>query len=277
MKQSRLHVEFLSTPRSSSGYAKGIENRRRDSSLFWWTVAITLLLGVATFSWFFSIYVFAHPEKPFNYRLLTRFEKLAPPERFSALAVPTGAFIESKEGYGRYFSLSEKHLAVDNALLKRRYLTNYEEESPVYMKGKFRITDVRPLTETDAFTAGFVAKAKSHDYPNVVIEYLFPMSAAPANPAEIFARGDDLTLDRSSTFASVIHVAKLEDEIVSFTLVPLVYGTYEVSGVGNIALSPPSQLNMKAPWPIMDSQPPQQVDQPIPSSDPPAKMAGTGA
>src|SRR3954468_10816976 len=59
---------------------------RRDNGLFWWTILITLLIGVATFCWFFSIMVFKYPEKPFNYRLLTKLEKLERIARFDPLA-----------------------------------------------------------------------------------------------------------------------------------------------------------------------------------------------
>ncbi|CAN5263717.1 hypothetical protein BH23VER1_BH23VER1_06000 [soil metagenome] len=225
---------------------------RKDSGLFWWTVLITVMLGVATFCWFFSIYVFAHPEKPFAYRLLTKLEKIEPPQKFSALTVPTGQFLTPKEAYGKFYAFDDRYLEIDNSLLKRHYLTNYKEEAPLYMRGLFRIFQVRRLTDADAFTAGVVVRARSHDYPNVVVEYLFPSDQAPERPESLLSIGDDLTLDKTSTFASVIHIEKLRDDNLCFTLVPLVYGSYEVADVGKISLSPPQRLNLEAPWPVTD-------------------------
>lgn len=244
----------MSTPRASSGFASArFERKPRDGSLFWWTVLITLLLGVATTSWFFSIYVFAHPEKPFNYRLLTQLEKIAPPEKFSTLTAPQGQFLQPRDIFGRFWKHTDEHLVYENKQFQRRYLTNYVEDPPLYMKGMFRITRVRPLTSDDVFTSGIIARAEALDYPGVVIEHLFPSDAPPSQEQidALFQPGDDLQLDLNSA-AAVLNVSKISRDRLCFTLVPLVYGTYETEEIGTFSLNPPHRLNLEATWPMME-------------------------
>jgi hypothetical protein len=250
----------MSTPRSSTGYAIGKSESRRDRSLFWWTVAITILLGLATFSWFFSIYVFSHPEKPLNYQILTRFDKLLPPRDFSPLEVPGGQFLEPKAGYAKFYAMPDHLLAESNSLFKRHYITNYADETPLYLRGLFRVYQVRGLTGDDVFPQGLVVRARARDYPNVVIEYVFPTPDGTEPNPDLLAAGDDLALDRSSTFASVIHIARLPQDQLCFTLVPLVYGSYEIDGAGKIDLSPPDKLNLSGRLPITDEPGPDAAD-----------------
>ena len=61
--------------------------------LFGWTVVILLLCGVAVVCWIGTFYVFDHPEQPFNYQLLAKLNKLAPPKRFELTAAPSGEFL----------------------------------------------------------------------------------------------------------------------------------------------------------------------------------------
>lgn len=248
----QLHIEFLNTSRRSEGFGEDrFQKRKKDSGLFWWSVFITILLGMATFSWFFSIYIFAHPEKPLNYRILTHLEKIEPPTSFSALTVPTGKFFDAKGIYTKYYGFGDSHLEVGNSLLKRRYLKNYKEEAPIYVKGVFRISEVRQLTAEDVFPSGYIVRATSREYPTVSIEYIFPCTAeSTAETPAPFTVGDDLSLDRTSTFASLLNAAKLHDDSFCFSLVPLVYGTYQVAGSGTLSLSPPKTLNMSGHWPL---------------------------
>ena len=71
----------------------------------------------------------------------------------------------------------------------------------------------------------------------------------------LLATGDDLALDRKSTFASVVNVAHVSEDDLCFTVVPLVYGSYEIDGSGRIDLSPPRKLNLGGRWPITDEVP----------------------
>src|SRR5215207_4653870 len=136
-----MKSQFLNTSgydyRSRSGggsTAKG----RKDEGLFWWTILITLLLALATFCWFFSIMVFKYPEKPFNYRLLTKLEKLEPIARFDPLAagsssaavikrLPNGSFHNARDLLNKYYNYNPDQLRLTNSLLKRSYILNYSE------------------------------------------------------------------------------------------------------------------------------------------------------
>ncbi len=243
----------MRSPGSFSSGGRAVVAKRTDASLFWWTILITLLLGITTLSWFFSIYIFAHPEKPLNYSILTKLEKLEPPKQFSALNVPSGPFLTPKAAYAKYFGLTEPLLDIDNSRLKRRYIQNYETDTPTYLRGTYRIYQVRKLTKDDVFSSGLIVRARAHDYPTVVAEFLFPTkSALDADQQKIFTVGDDLQLNRNSTFASLLHVEKLPEDNLCFTLVPLAYGTFEVPGTGQLSLAPPAELNLAGTWPITD-------------------------
>src|SRR6187401_3251752 len=102
---------------------------RRGNGLFWWTILITLLIGVATFCWFFSIMVFKYPEKPFNYRLLTKLEKLEPIAKFDPLAgaskssdqirilrLPNGTFHNARDLLNKYYNYNASQLRLINSV-----------------------------------------------------------------------------------------------------------------------------------------------------------------
>src|SRR5688572_485471 len=88
-----MHAQFLSDGSDfrSHGGGSNLAKGRRDEGRFWWTILISLLIGVATFCWFFSIIVFKSHEKSFNHRLLTRLEKLEPLATFDPLAAGTSS------------------------------------------------------------------------------------------------------------------------------------------------------------------------------------------
>ena len=65
--------------------------RRRSrwfGSLFWWTMLIILLALAAIASWTFCLFAFNYPEKPVNYWVLQKFNKLEPLQRFSNADAP---------------------------------------------------------------------------------------------------------------------------------------------------------------------------------------------
>jgi hypothetical protein len=249
-----MQSQFLSDGsdyRSRSGggsLAKG----RRDEGLFWWTILITLLLAMATLSWFFSIMVFKYPEKPFHYNLLMKLKRLDPLTEFDPLAggkqkLPNGTFFGARELLAKYYSYNPEQLRVANDVLKRTYITNYKDESPVYVKGAFKVTHTRPLIESDIMSKGWVMRAKSMDLEDVELELILPGAESEASPHEI---GDIFSLDNKSTFASVINVQRdSSTDGLCATVVPIAYGKYTVGEV-SLALSPPLQLNMAASWPV---------------------------
>lgn len=273
-----LNVEFMSASRSS--YSRTATQKPADTGLFWWTIIITLLLGAAIASWFFSIYIFAYPEKPFNYRLLNRLNKLEPLKKFELfgnadIKVPTGKTHGPKAAFQEFDRLNDKQLKDKSDLLRRSYVTNYRaiEDKPIYMRGDYKIYQVRPLDATDVFPSGLVVRAQAIEevegapleYPNTLIEFIFP-TTGPAQAAfnvndvltidqrSIFAKDGDKKNDGRRFYASILNIERLPQNKLLFTLIPLLYGNCEINGDPEAKLSmvPPAKLNMDGRWPITE-------------------------
>lgn len=265
----RLHVEFMQSGRSSTA-ARATTDRQGDKTLFWWIIVITLLLGLAIASWFMSIYIFSYPERPWNYNFLRQVKKVAPLTAWKVEAgtdesVPSGKFLGPREVFQEFDRLSDEKLKAKSDLLKRSYITNYssQDERPAYIKGKFRIYHVRPLTTDDIFTQGLIVRAQALDlvesreeeFPNTIIEFVFPTNG-PAQAA--FNVNDVLAIDMTAkerrSYASIINIERVAEQKLLFTVVPLLYGTYNVNKDENLqlALSPPKLLNMNGKWPITE-------------------------
>ena len=136
--------------------------------------------------------VFSHPEKPFNYRVLAKFDKLDPIRPFSKYSVPGGKFLPSRDLLAEFFAFSHEQLAVKNDMLKRSYIRNYKQEQPLYVKGSFEVINARPLTTSDVITEGWVVRARSTDIEDVDIEIVLPGNKADADPYQV---GDTIVLD----------------------------------------------------------------------------------
>jgi hypothetical protein len=221
--------------------------------MFWWSVAITFLLGLATFCWVFSIAVFKYPEKPFNYRLLTKLKKLDPLAEFDPLSVPRGGFLSTKELLSKYYYLNGEQLRVKNDLLKRAYILNYKEETPDYIKGTFNVVQTRKLTEKDLMSDGWVVRGRSVELEDVDVELLLPGASGDASP---YQEGQSFTLDNKSTFAALVHVERNSSDGVCASVVPIVYGENLTNGDRKIALEAPDKLNMEARLPATDPSAP---------------------
>ena len=253
-------VQFMHAPRGGWSRATSVV-RRTDGGLFWWSIAITVLIGLAVFSWFFCIYVFTHPEKPFNYGLLNRFHKLEPLRVFSEQNAPGGKTFAHKDAYQQFYYLAGENLAQKNNELHRAYITNYRDERPIYLRGSFKVVYSRQLTTDDVFTCGTIARAVAlveddKEYRNVTIEYILP-SKMP--PKEQLLPGDILKIDTTDQtgklrrFASLLNVQRQQDDAMIFTVVPLAYGEHGNAQAGlSIKGEPPDLLNMKGKWPITD-------------------------
>ena len=250
-----MNAQFLSDgsdfrSRGGGGY---LAKNRRDNGLFWWTILITLLMGVATFCWFFSIMVFKYPEKPFNYRLLTKLEKLDPIAKFDPLAagaarLPNGTFHNARDLLNKYYNYNPDQLRLTNSVLKRSYILNYADENPVYVKGTYSVIMVRQLTPSDLMSKGWVVRARSVDLEDVELEVLLPGTAAAEAP---YQEGETFTLDNKSSFCSVINVLRSQDaDGLCATVVPIGYGSYTLGNQKTLALAPPAVLNVEAPLPV---------------------------
>ncbi len=240
--------------------ARGIrENIKRApvGGLFWWTILITVLAVLVVASWFFSIFVFAHPEMPRNYALLNRLEKLDPIKKFEPLSPPRGRFRTARTLYERYHRYNEFLLKEVNSLLKRDYIENYKRADIIeYAKGEFIVDAARRLTENDVFTDGVIVFARSAVYPKISIEYILCGKSDKITP-EAFPTGSSLFAGPRNSgpadFSTIIHVERFNEDDLRLTLVPLIY-RYIVSDELVLNLEPPETLNMGASWPLMTEQ-----------------------
>jgi hypothetical protein len=251
-----MQAQFLSDGSDFRTRGGGqLARRSRTSGMFWWTLLITLLIGLAAFCWIFSIMVFAYPEKPFNYHLLTKLKKLDPLVTFEREKVPTGDAHAARDllafsDLARERHYSAEQLSQKNALWKRAYIFNYKEEKPDYVKGTFVALAARPLTNADVMSPGWVVRARSVDVQDVEIELLLPGARTQAAP---YQPGDQFTLDKRNTFAAILHVQRTESDGICATVVPIVYGSYTVASDSKLLLSVPDKLNMKSRWPLTET------------------------
>jgi hypothetical protein len=244
-----MRFQFLNDGSEFRSYGGGNFSKSSNSGggLFWWTIFITMLMALATASWFFSILVFAHPEKPFNYNLLTKLEKLEPLRGYSRATAPYGPFLTANKVLTDFFDYSPEQLSVANDIMKRNYIQNYKDANPSYVKGKFTVLGGRALTSADVFTEGWAVIARSVELEDVQVECILPGVVAEQSP---FKSGDELKLD--NFFAPVVHIQRMDGDRVSATVVPIVFEqSLTVASGESYKMQPPAKLNMEAAWPVL--------------------------
>jgi hypothetical protein len=242
-----MQVRFLSDGSEYRSYGGGSLSQKKDGGgIFWWAILITLLMGVATFCWFFSIMIFSHPEKPFHYKMLAKFKKLTPLRPYTVYTAPPGKSFGAREMLSEFFPYNQEQLSVRNDLFKRSYLKNYLHEQPVYVLGNFRVLSVRQLAPTDVFTSGWIVRARSSEIEDVDVELVMPGLTKQTAP---FAAGDTFNLQKRS-YASALHVQRMDEDRICVTVVPLAYQAVAKTDTEVLTLAPPDSLNMEAYWPI---------------------------
>jgi hypothetical protein len=230
------------------------EPKGRDN-LFLWTVFILLLIGIAFACWLGSFYIFGHPENPRSYRLLRKIGKLPDPQRFEVTAAPAGEFLDPQKLYERYARFSRLELENENGELIRNYLRNYKETKRLttYCIGKFVILKAFELKKTDFFESGVVALAQATDFPQVLLEHVYVSNARNVpSIMRVLQTGQPMRMYRTEDLSAVVHVERIGDGRMQFTVVPLLYGSYEV-GSGQFSLEPPTELNMEPGLPVLRS------------------------
>lgn len=243
-----MHVRFLSDGSEYRSFGGGGFSKKKDSGgVFWWTILITFLMGLATFCWFFSIMVQTHPEKPFNYRILAKFDKLDPLRSFSKYTIPGGKFMPSRDVFAEFFAFSHEQLAVKNDMLKRAYIRNYKQEQPIYVTGEYQVLNARPLEGGDVVTNGWVVRARAVDLEDIDVELLLPGLQSTSDPFQV---GDKIKLDKQNTFAAALNVQKYAHDRLCITLMPITYGGLSSREGKPVKMTPPERLNMEAYWPV---------------------------
>jgi hypothetical protein len=244
-----MRFQFLNDGSEFRSYGGGNFSKNSDGGgLFWWTILITLLMATATASWFFSILVFAHPEKPFNYNLLSKMEKLEPLRGYSKATAPYGPFRSANKLLTDYFDHSPEQLGVANDQLKRNYIQNFKDNAnPTYVGGRYVVLGGRKLGANDVFTQGWALVTRSLDLEDVQVECILPNLESADLPVAV---GEELKMDE--LFAPVLHVQRLENDRISATVVPIVFEKALKSKAGSsYTMQPPSRLNMEAAWPVL--------------------------
>lgn len=241
--------------RAPYGYARdGQAHETARVNLLAWILVILFLSAMAIFSWIFPAYVFRNPHTPLNYDLLRKIGKLDDLEQFKSSRPPlTGKqrpkFFSARGLFDAESGRSEEHLAVRNDNEKRLYVQNYSDgEMLGYITGEFEILETRVLGEDDLFP-GLALRALSTDFPNTVLEYLLPIAGPFTNPYEA---GDTLTVLRGGDLAAILHIAKLPEDRLSISAVPLTYPDKTVTEDEVLDLAVPASLNLRAQWPVFE-------------------------
>jgi hypothetical protein len=247
-----LESDFLTSSRETVSRAmKSRAGNRRLNSFVIWTVIISMLVAANVTIWTFSLWVFGHPERAFNYKFLINLEKLEPPKQYTIYNAPRGRFLGSETLYSKYYPYDASQLAASNALLKREYVRSFNNSTSRidYLRGKYEVYFVRDLTPKDLFPSGQVVRAFDPDFPQMIVEAIIPTIVPSTHRYKV---GDTFAADGNGEglFATPLHVQRLEDYQMCFTVVPLVYGTVEITDERPVSLSAPSALNMASPLPV---------------------------
>lgn len=229
-----------------------------SDGLFGWTVFIFLLIGFVFLCWMGSYYIFAHPEKAANYRLLMRMHKLEPPQRFEITVAPRGEFLKPGQLLEHFGSMTSSEIRRTNESLLRSFIRNYHQNRDLvpYAVGTYRVIGTLPLDGSSFCQPGLVALLQAVEQPEVLLEQLF--TAEPANMKQLgaaLAPGQEIKLEKPLDLSAIIHVERLEGNRIKLTTMPLLYGTYGAGrGNASFSLAPPAELNLDAAPPVLSKE-----------------------
>ncbi len=220
--------------------------RPRGSGFFLWSVVLLLLSAIAIASWIGSFYIVAHPENPRCYMILKKLKQLKPPKHFPVTDGPFGKFLSPKMMLDEFGRMGPEVLVRRNEELLRAYIKNYmETKNPVpYVAGNFEVIAAYELAKGEFFPSGVVALTQARDYPQVLVEMVFPAMASSAKTIrELLPAGREISLERSRDLAAILRVQRLADSRLQFTVVPLSYGSFQLKeGRGSFTLKSPADL-----------------------------------
>ncbi|HLB32943.1 MAG: hypothetical protein A3F67_02420 [Verrucomicrobia bacterium RIFCSPHIGHO2_12_FULL_41_10] len=245
---SKKFTSFYSVARRRAG-SHGAD------SMFGWTIFIFLLMGFALFCWMGSFYIFGHPEKASNYRLLKRLHKLEEPQRFEITAAPRGEFLKPGQLLERFGHLAPPDMEQTNGGLLRNFLRNYHQTHDLvpYAVGTYKVLAAFPLTEKNFFYPGMVALLQAIEQPEILLEQAFTSDIKNLSALEkALQSGQEIKLEKPSDLSAIIFSERLSDGRIKLTTMPLLYGTYGAKqDTSSFSLEPPSQLNIEAGLPLL--------------------------
>jgi len=235
----------------------------RRPSLFWWTLVNVLAACFAIAAWSLCLYLFNFPERPWNYHMLRRLDRLPPVKPFPPIESPEGQGADPRALLSLFWSMDDEQVAARNIHFRQNYLTNYRKPEVVrYVEGQFRVSRARPLTPDDFFHPGLVVDARAvirapgrtepTPYP-LTLEILLP--AAEPLPAGLFPPGRLLTLEKVRHRACILHAAKIgtpNEPLVCLTIVPLAYDHWQDPDGRPLPLTPPDPVRPDALFPVLE-------------------------
>ena len=238
----------MKTGKERNGYG---DQKPNLASLFWWSLTISTLSALVILSWVSSIYIFNNPSEKIPYKILSKFGKLEPIEKFSKSTPPQSkiGFRSLRELMETEFSnLSGVYLDYQNKKLLKNYIENYKIKNSIYyVKGDFKITNTKILDKSDLITNGIAIEANSKNFPKTAVIFILP--ALQDQNVETDLIGQDLTLG-TDIFSSVINVSTTSNKRMTFTVVPIVYGNFKLPNSLTVNMSPPLKLNIDGNWPL---------------------------
>jgi len=221
-----------------------------SDSLFGWTVFIFLLIGFVFLCWMGSYYIFAHPEKPSNYRFLLKIHKIDPPQRFEITGAPRGEFLKPGQLAEHFGSMTSSEMRRANEDLLRNFLRNYHQNRGLvpYAVGTYKVIGTLPLKASSFCQPGLVALLQAVEQPDVLLEQPFTCSAENLpGLTRALPPGQEIKLEKPLDLSSVIHVERLEGNRLLLTTMPLLYGSYgSAKGGTSFSLEPPESINLEA-------------------------------
>lgn len=226
-----------------------------SDSLFGWTVFIFLLIGFVFLCWMGSYYIFAHPEKAANYRLLLRLHKVEPPQRFEVTAAPRGEFLKPGQLLERFGSMTGSEIRRTNEKLLRNFIRNYHQNRELvpYAVGTYRVIGTLPLTRKSFCNPGLIALLQAVEQPEIVLEQPFTCeeSNLPALKRSL-TPGQEIKLEKPLDLSAVVHVDRIGENRILLTTMPLLYGSYgSAKGGTSFSLEPPQELNLESGLPVL--------------------------
>ncbi|NWK57537.1 hypothetical protein HW115_18105 [Verrucomicrobiaceae bacterium N1E253] len=252
----------------------------RRPPYFWWFLGFIVASCFAFLSWSLCIAIFSAPEIPRNYEILKKVGRLPEHKAYTSQTAPSLPSSPAPVLRNSYLEFSDEELATVNRSLLHSYLTNFRTNTFCsYLVGPYRVTNTRKLTDEDIMNEGFAIQLRSYLQPDeynkiapypVIIEILFPTPYPESYQG--YHIGDNIELDVTPYFASLLYVSKVEQEdddtIVRLTAVSLAQ-KIRPPHAGPFDLAPPTELNLHAPLPLFSGD--------IPKAEAPASTAPASA
>lgn len=235
----------------------------RRPPYFWWLLAFILASCFAILSWSLCIAIFGEPENPRHYKILDQLGRLPTHKAYTSQTAPSHPALPAPTLRKSFLAFSDDELAVVNRSLLHNYLTDFQ--SPTfccYISGSYKVLACRPLNASDLISQGLAVQLRAYLQPDaynkiapypVIVELIVPTNTQ--GQSNSFKPGDAVELDITPQFASLLHVAKIEqkddDTVVVLSAVSLAEKIRPPHGE-TLSLTPPERLNITAEMPFFD-------------------------